>query len=51
MNHDGIVCNSNVVSPIVLVIFSDSSCLKPKVPSAIVSVHIVLSYKIYADDY
>ena len=46
MNYKDIVCNPNVVSPIV---FSGSSCLKPKVASIIVSVtFIVLSYEIYA---
>ena len=45
MNHDNIVCNSNVVSPIILVVLSERSCLKPKVASVIVLVtFIVLSY-------
>ena len=45
MNYEDIVCNSNVVFPLLLVVFSDSSCLKPKVPSVIVLVtFIVLSY-------
>ena len=45
MNYKDIVCNPNVVSPLLLVVFSDSSCLKPKVASVIVLVtFIVPSY-------
>ena len=44
MNHDNIVCILNVVSPIVLVVFSERSCLKPKVASAIVSVTLAIRF-------